>query len=159
MNSCPQAFNSFEHTRNAHRCCCCTSVGFGCQGSSANAGSDPHSALPVCKGPRVPLSPCLSGPSSPVVQQEPWSYLGATHSRCWSTRSVLVLAFAAQAAWSCSSQVGRQTLATGGSRSTPALVQHAAVASVWGKHWYPFVPAHSGLLCWRCLRAAPWCHK
>lgn len=29
--------------------------------------------------------------------------------------------------------MGRQTLARGGSRSTPALVQRAAVSSVWGK--------------------------
>lgn len=60
--------------RNVPPCCCCTSVGFGYQGPCANAGSDSHSALPACKGPRVPLSPCLS--LLPVVQQEPWS-LGA----------------------------------------------------------------------------------
>lgn len=33
------------------------------------------------------------------------------------------------------------------------------MSSVWGKHWYPFVPVHSGRLCWCCLGAAPWCQK
>lgn len=55
--------------RNVHCCCCCTSVGFGCQGPSANAGSDSHSALPACKGPRVP--PACSAARTLVLFRSP----------------------------------------------------------------------------------------
>lgn len=127
--------------RNVHPCYCCRI----CVSGSLYL-SDSHSALPARKGPRVP--PTCRAARTLVLFRSP-------RSRCCYTRSVSVLGFAARAAWSCSSQVGRQTLARGGSRSTPALVQRAAVSSVWGKHRHPFVPVHSGSAV--LALAAPWC--
>lgn len=128
----PQLLNHLGIWENVYTCCCCTSVGFGCQGPSANAGSDSHSTLPAREGLRAALSPYLPSRSC-LRSSKDLSLLLRSLPRPPVRLCKVSLGAGFCSAGSpqpCNSQVGMQTLAMGGSRSTPVLVQRATMSCV-----------------------------